>query len=378
MRATIEELDTPTRGRVRLTGWIDDDERDRLLASARVLAYPSLDEGFGLPMLEAWQHDVPVVAARAGALPEVAVDAALLVDPLDVDALAGALQRALDDDAARRELVDHGRVRLATFSWDRTAEGIAAIYRRGDAERTRMITVLAGGVGAARFLSGLVQVRPASEITAIVNTGDDVVLHGLHISPDLDTVTYTLAGAINPETGWGLVGETWSAMDALQRYGDVRPLASSAGATWFRLGDRDLATHLYRTHRLAEGASLSEVTAEIAAAWGLALRVLPMSDDRVETRVDRRRRGRGRVPGVLRRAPAQRGRGGHPPRRRRRARPGSGRARRARRRVDDRHRALEPDRVDRPDPVGRRACATQSPTAATTSSRCRPSSREPR
>ena len=85
-----------------------------------------------------------------------------------------------------------------------------------------MITVLAGGVGAARFLSGLVQVRPASEITAIVNTGDDVVLHGLHISPDLDTVTYTLAGAINPETGWGLVGETWSAMDALQRYSDVR------------------------------------------------------------------------------------------------------------------------------------------------------------
>ena len=130
VRATIEELDTPTRGRVRLTGWIDDDERDRLLASARVLAYPSLDEGFGLPMLEAWQHDVPVVAARAGALPEIAVDAALLVDPLDVDALAGALQRALHDDAARGELVDRGRIRLATFSWERTAEGIAAIYRR--------------------------------------------------------------------------------------------------------------------------------------------------------------------------------------------------------------------------------------------------------
>jgi LPPG:FO 2-phospho-L-lactate transferase len=148
-----------------------------------------------------------------------------------------------------------------------------------------MIAVLAGGVGAARFLSGLVQVRPAPEITAIVNTGDDVVLHGLHISPDLDTVTYTLAGAINSETGWGLAGETWNAMDALQRYEDVRPLASSAGATWFRLGDRDIATHLYRTHRLREGASLSDVTAEITAAWGLALRVLPMSDDRIETRV---------------------------------------------------------------------------------------------
>jgi LPPG:FO 2-phospho-L-lactate transferase len=148
-----------------------------------------------------------------------------------------------------------------------------------------MIAVLAGGVGAARFLSGLVQVRPAPEITAIVSTGDDVVLHGLHISPDLDTVTYTLAGAINSETGWGLAGETWNAMDALQRYEDVRPLASSAGATWFRLGDRDIATHLYRTHRLREGASLSDVTAEITAAWGLALRVLPMSDDRIETRV---------------------------------------------------------------------------------------------
>ncbi len=148
-----------------------------------------------------------------------------------------------------------------------------------------MITVLAGGVGAARFLSGLVQVRRPSDITAIVNTGDDVVLHGLHISPDLDTVTYTLAGAINPEMGWGLVGETWQAMAALQRYADVRPLASSAAATWFRLGDRDLATHLYRTHRMREGATLSDVTAEIAAAWGLGLRLVPMSDDHVETRV---------------------------------------------------------------------------------------------
>ena len=148
-----------------------------------------------------------------------------------------------------------------------------------------MITVLSGGVGAARYLSGLLQVVAPSEVTAIVNTGDDTVLHGLHISPDLDTVTYTLAGAINPETGWGLAGESWQAMDALQRYADMRPLASNAGATWFRLGDRDLATHLYRTHRLGEGASLSEVTAEVVSAWGLGLRILPMSDDRVETRV---------------------------------------------------------------------------------------------
>ena len=102
-----------------------------------MLAYPSLDEGFGFPMLEAWQCDVPVVAARAGALPEIAGDAALLVDPFDVDALAGALERALDDDAARAALVDHGRSRLATFSWEATAEGIAAIYRRAMEDKPR-------------------------------------------------------------------------------------------------------------------------------------------------------------------------------------------------------------------------------------------------
>jgi LPPG:FO 2-phospho-L-lactate transferase len=139
-----------------------------------------------------------------------------------------------------------------------------------------MITVLAGGVGAARLLSGLVRVVDPTEITAVVNTGDDTVLHGLHISPDLDTITYTLAGAVNPETGWGLVGETWNAMEALTRYG---------GITWFRLGDRDLATHLYRTHRLDEGATLSQATAEITAAWSLGLRLLPMSDDPVRTRL---------------------------------------------------------------------------------------------
>jgi len=140
-----------------------------------------------------------------------------------------------------------------------------------------VITALAGGVGAARFLRGLLDVCEPSDVTAIVNTGDDVVLHGLHVSPDIDTVVYTLAGAVNPETGWGLTGETWQAMDALERYG---------GLTWFRLGDRDLATHLYRTHRLGEGAALSEITSEIARAWGLHLRVVPMTDDRVETRLD--------------------------------------------------------------------------------------------
>jgi len=139
-----------------------------------------------------------------------------------------------------------------------------------------MIAVLAGGVGAARMLAGLVQIVPPTEITAVVNTGDDLVLHGLHISPDLDTVTYTLAGAINPETGWGLAGETWQAMASLARYG---------GVTWFGLGDQDLGTHLYRTQRLHEGADLATVTAEIAAAWGLALRLLPVTNDALRTRV---------------------------------------------------------------------------------------------
>jgi len=148
-----------------------------------------------------------------------------------------------------------------------------------------MISVLAGGVGAARFLVGLTAVVDPAEVTAVVNTGDDVELHGLWVCPDLDTVTYTLAGAINPETGWGLAGETWNARDALARYERARPTGSRAGATWFGLGDRDLATHLYRTARLGEGASLSRVVAEIAAAWGLRVRLLPMSDDPVPTMV---------------------------------------------------------------------------------------------
>ena len=141
-----------------------------------------------------------------------------------------------------------------------------------------MIVALCGGVGAARFLRGLVDVVDPTGITAVVNTGDDVVLHGLHVSPDLDTVTYTLAGAISADRGWGLEGETWAAMDALARY--------PSAETWFRLGDRDLATHLYRSHRLSQGAGLSAITSEIAAAWGVAVHVLPMTDDRVETRMD--------------------------------------------------------------------------------------------
>jgi LPPG:FO 2-phospho-L-lactate transferase len=147
------------------------------------------------------------------------------------------------------------------------------------------VAVLCGGVGAARFLAGLIDVCEPSSVTAIVNTGDDVELHGLHISPDLDTITYTLAGEIDAERGWGLSGETWRAVDALERFAAVRPPGSAAAPTWFRLGDRDLATHLYRTARMREGAALSEVTAEIAEAFGLRLRLLPVTDDPLETRV---------------------------------------------------------------------------------------------
>ena len=139
-----------------------------------------------------------------------------------------------------------------------------------------MHTVLAGGVGAARYLRGAIEALGADAVTAVVNVGDDVVLHGLHVSPDLDTCTYTLAGAIDPDRGWGLAGETWHAMAELERYG---------GEAWFSLGDRDLGTHLYRTQRLGEGARLTDVTAEITDAWGLGCRLLPVTDDRVETRV---------------------------------------------------------------------------------------------
>jgi LPPG:FO 2-phospho-L-lactate transferase len=139
-----------------------------------------------------------------------------------------------------------------------------------------VITALAGGVGAARLLRGMVEVVAPGEITAVVNTADDTVLHGLHISPDLDTVLYTLADAVNPETGWGLAGETWRVMDSLERLG---------GATWFRLGDRDLATHCYRTQRLAEGATLTTVTAELARSFGVGIRVVPVTDDPLRTRL---------------------------------------------------------------------------------------------
>ena len=139
-----------------------------------------------------------------------------------------------------------------------------------------MITVLAGGVGAAKFLEGLAAVMPPEQITVIANTGDDAEFHGLHVSPDVDTVMYTLAGMVDRERGWGIAGDTFHFLEALGRFGEE---------TWFQLGDRDLATHWKRTLRLRQGATLSEVTEELRRALGVECRILPMSDDPARTRL---------------------------------------------------------------------------------------------
>lgn len=137
-----------------------------------------------------------------------------------------------------------------------------------------MILVLAGGVGGSRLANGLAALLPPEKILFVVNTADDFRHLGFDISPDLDTVMYTLAGRANAVTGWGIEGETWNFMDALERVG---------GETWFRLGDRDLATHVERTRRLGAGASLSEVTAYLCDQYGVRHPVVPMSDEPVRT-----------------------------------------------------------------------------------------------
>jgi LPPG:FO 2-phospho-L-lactate transferase len=138
------------------------------------------------------------------------------------------------------------------------------------------VVALAGGIGAARFLSGLTRVLAPERIFVIGNTADDAEIHGLHISPDLDTVTYTLAGLADPKRGWGVRGDSFRCLEALGRFGTD---------TWFQLGDRDLATHLYRTQRLRQGVGLADITAEITAALGVCSQIVPMSDDRVRTRI---------------------------------------------------------------------------------------------
>lgn len=140
-----------------------------------------------------------------------------------------------------------------------------------------LIAVLAGGIGGARFLQGVRAACPADRITAIVNTGDDVTLHGLRICPDLDSVMYTLGGVHDAERGWGRTGETWRIKDELTAYG--------AQPSWFGLGDLDIATHLVRTRMLDAGFALSEVTAALCERWQPGVTMVPMSDERCETHV---------------------------------------------------------------------------------------------
>src|SRR6266496_4820518 len=134
------------------------------------------------------------------------------------------------------------------------------------------IVVLAGGVGGARFVQALTEVVPPSGVTVIANVGDDLEVHGLHVSPDLDTLLYTLADLGDEERGWGRADETWNALAAASAFG---------GEDWFRLGDRDLGLHLVRTQALRLGTPLSIVTARIAAAVGVEVSLLPATDDRV-------------------------------------------------------------------------------------------------
>jgi LPPG:FO 2-phospho-L-lactate transferase len=148
---------------------------------------------------------------------------------------------------------------------------------RMKANREMSITALAGGVGASKLLLGLYEVADPARLTALVNTGDDITLHGLKISPDLDIVTYTLAGVIDPAKGWGFRGETFHALKRLAVFGRVN---------WFNLGDRDLATHIHRTAMLAEGRSLSNAAESIRTALGVKSRILPMSDQAVPTIIE--------------------------------------------------------------------------------------------
>jgi LPPG:FO 2-phospho-L-lactate transferase len=137
-----------------------------------------------------------------------------------------------------------------------------------------MITALAGGVGAARFLTGLTRLVNEEDVSVIVNTGDDIEMFGLHISPDVDIVAYTLAGIVDEEKGWGIKGDTFQCLEMLKKLGLE---------TWFSLGDKDFATHIFRTNLLKKGFTLSQVTAEICGVLGLKVTILPMTDDKFET-----------------------------------------------------------------------------------------------
>jgi LPPG:FO 2-phospho-L-lactate transferase len=140
----------------------------------------------------------------------------------------------------------------------------------------KKIVCLAGGVGAAKFLQGLAKVIPPENITVVVNTGDDIELHGLHVSPDIDIIMYTLAGIVDETKGWGIQEDTFNCLAMLQRLGNE---------TWFKLGDKDLATHLHRTQLLKKGLNLSQVTSKLCQQLGLRETILPMTNDKFETRI---------------------------------------------------------------------------------------------
>ena len=139
------------------------------------------------------------------------------------------------------------------------------------------IVALAGGVGASKLLFGLARVMDPRALTIVVNTGDDLSMHGLEISPDLDIVTYTLAGVVNQKTGWGFAGDTFNFRDRL---------AVFSGPQWFNLGDRDLATHIFRTEQRRNGATLTKIAERIRVALGVKAKILPMSDSPVRTLID--------------------------------------------------------------------------------------------
>jgi LPPG:FO 2-phospho-L-lactate transferase len=166
---------------------------------------------------------------------------------------------------------------------------------------SQRVTLLSGGVGGAKLVLGVARCIAPSKLNVIVNTADDAVFHGLHVSPDLDTTMYTLAGIANPETGWGVVKDTFHALSSLGRYGEE---------TWFRLGDRDLGTHILRTKLLGEGKTLTEITSLLSRKLGVEAKILPMADEKVETLVKLRgrwvpfqgyfvlKRGKGSVSGL--------------------------------------------------------------------------------
>ena len=188
-----------------------------------------------------------------------------------------ALQAIGDEPLEIANLVDS--ISLVKSDNQSMGETLAVYTFSPAGERSMKVVALAGGVGGAKLVDGLGQIIGPDSLSVIVNTGDDFEYLGLQISPDLDTVCYTLADLANPTTGWGLRDETWTTFDTL---------AGLGGLAWFHLGDKDLATHLYRTEALKQGKTLSQITQELCQQWGVDHPVYPMSDDPVRTIVKTR------------------------------------------------------------------------------------------